>query len=88
MGAWWAALWWATTGIGAGSTYAASDAAARSRGIGRQLLQEAETWLRDRGVRKVQLLVRQAKVGVVAFYERLGFERSDVVVMQRWLDRS
>jgi hypothetical protein len=45
----------------------------------------AEAWLRVRDVRKVQLLVRRANVGVTAFYARLGYEPSDVVVMQRWL---
>ena len=66
--------------------YVASDPKARSRGIGRALVQAAEAWLRERGVRKAQLLVRRGNAGVAAFYERLGFERSDVVVMQRWLD--
>lgn len=66
--------------------YVATDPAARSRGIGRDLVQAAEGWLRDRGVRKTQLLVRQTNAGVVAFYERLGFEQSAVVVMQRWID--
>ena len=40
------------------------------------------------GVRKAQLLVRGSNAGVLGFYERRGYERSDVVVMQRWLDRS
>lgn len=68
--------------------YVASDPNARSQGIGRELVRAAENWLRDRGVRKAQLLVRQTNTGVVAFYERLGFEKSAVVVMQRWLDET
>jgi len=66
--------------------YVATDPAARSRGIGCALVRAAETWLRERGVRKVQLLVRQTNAGVARFYERLGFEQSAVIVMQRWLD--
>ena len=31
-------------------------------------------------------MVRRSNIGVVAFYDRLGFEEADVVVMQRWLD--
>ena len=66
--------------------YVATDPGARSRGIGREVVRAAEAWLRERGVRKTQLLVRRSNAGVVAFYERLGFEESTVVVMQRWLD--
>ena len=66
--------------------YVAADPGARSRGIGREVVRAAEAWLRERGVRKAQLLVRRSNAGVAAFYERLGFEESDVVVMQRWLD--
>lgn len=66
--------------------YVAADPGARSRGIGREVVRAAEIWLRERGVRKAQLLVRRSNTGVVAFYERLGFEGSAVVVMQRWLD--
>lgn len=66
--------------------YVAADPDARSRGIGREVVRAAEAWLRDRGVRKAQLLVRRSNAGVVGFYERLGFEESAVVVMQRWLD--
>ena len=67
--------------------YVASDPEARSRGIGRALVQAAEAWLRERGVRKAQLMVRRGNAGAAAFYERLGFEQSAVIVMQRWLDR-
>ena len=67
--------------------YVASDPKARSREIGRALVRAAEAWLRERGVRKAQLLVRQTNVGVESFYESLGFERSAVVVMQRWLGK-
>lgn len=66
--------------------YVAADPTARSRGIGREVVRAAEAWLRERGVRKAQLLVRRSNTGVVTFYERLGFEESAVVVMQRWLD--
>jgi ribosomal protein S18 acetylase RimI-like enzyme len=66
--------------------YVAADTSVRSRGIGREVVRAAEAWLRERGVRKAQLLVRRSNTGVVAFYERLGFEKSAVVVMQRWLD--
>ncbi len=65
--------------------YVGSHPTLRSRGVGRDLVRAAEAWLSDRGVRKAQLLVQQSNVGVVGFYERLGFEPSGAVVMQRWL---
>lgn len=66
--------------------YVASDPEARGRGIGRAMVRAAEDWLHRRGVVKVQLLVRETNTGVVAFYERLGFETAPRVVMSRWLN--
>jgi len=65
--------------------YVAADPGMRSQGIGRRMVKAAEAWLSERGVRKAELMVRQSNAGVMAFYERLGFERSAVLVMQRWL---
>ena len=67
--------------------YVAADPSSRLRGIGRRMVRAAEDWLRMRGVRKAELMVRRTNTGVIGFYERLGFEESNVVVMQRWLDR-
>ncbi len=55
-------------------------------GLGAEIVNAAEGWLRERGVRKVQLLVRPTNTKVLGFYEHLGYERSPVTVMQRWLD--
>ena len=75
------------TGTGAGSI-TSPWARAAARGIGRALVGAAEAWLCRRGVRKAQLMVRRSNIGVVAFYDRLGFEEAEVVVMQRRLDRT
>jgi ribosomal protein S18 acetylase RimI-like enzyme len=48
-------------------------------------MRSAEEWLRERGVVKVQLMVRQTNVEVSAFYEHLGYENSDVSVLAKWL---
>ena len=56
----------------------------RGRGMGRLLVAAAEDWLRERGVPKVHLMVRDGN-DAAAFYHRLGYERADVVVMARWL---
>lgn len=55
-------------------------------GLGARIVAAAEDWLRARGVRKVQLMVRPTNAAVLGFYEHLGYERSPVTVMQRWLD--
>ena len=49
------------------------------------MVQAAENWLCQRGVVKVQLLVRETNTKVVGFYEHLGFEVAPRVVMSRWL---
>lgn len=65
--------------------YVASAPEDRGQGIGRQMVQAAEEWLRTRKVAKVQLLVRETNTKVVSFYERLGFEVSPRTVMAKWL---
>ena len=59
----------------------------RGRGIGRRMVQAAEEWLRQRGVLKAQLLVRETNTKVVSFYEHLGFETAPRTVMGKWLAR-
>jgi len=65
--------------------YVASDPRSRGRGFGRRMVQAAEEWLRQRGVVKAQLLVRETNTKVVSFYERLGFETAPRVVTSKWL---
>ena len=57
------------------------------RGVrfGRQMVTAAEGWLRERGVIKAQLLVRETNTKVVSFYEHLGFEVAPRVLMGKWL---
>ncbi|MGZ6826380.1 MAG: GNAT family acetyltransferase, partial [Mycobacteriales bacterium] len=66
--------------------YLAVDPGARRRGLGSHLVRAAEEWLRERGVPKVQLMVRRGNEGVVGFYEALGYADGDVVVLGRFLD--
>jgi ribosomal protein S18 acetylase RimI-like enzyme len=65
--------------------YVASDPHSRGAGFGRQIVEAAENWLRERGVAKVQLLVRETNTDVVAFYEHLGFEVTPRTVLAKWL---
>lgn len=65
--------------------YVASAPSARGHGYGRAIVEAGEQWLRQRGIVKVQLLVRETNVKVVSFYERLGFETVPRTVMSKWL---
>jgi ribosomal protein S18 acetylase RimI-like enzyme len=65
--------------------YLAASPAFHSMGVGRQMVQAAEDWLRQKGVVKAQLLVRDTNTKVVSFYEHLGFEVSPRVIMSKWL---
>jgi ribosomal protein S18 acetylase RimI-like enzyme len=65
--------------------YLASAPEARGLGVGRQMADAAEEWLRRRGVLKAQLLVRETNIKVVSFYEHLGYEVAPRVVMGKWL---
>ena len=65
--------------------YVATSPETRGTGAGRQIVAAAEAWLRERGVVKAQLLVRETNTGVIAFYEHLGFETAPRTVMGKWL---
>ena len=65
--------------------YVASANDARGRGLGRAIVAAAEQWLRERGVVKAQLLVRETNTKVVSFYEHVGYEVAPRVVMSKWL---
>ncbi len=65
--------------------YVAAAPTARGAGVGRQVVAAAEQWLRQRGVVKAQLLVRETNAKVVSFYEHLGFETAPRTVMGKWL---
>lgn len=54
-------------------------------GFGRQMVAAGEDWLRQRGVVKVQLLVRETNTKVISFYEHLGFDVAPRAVMAKWL---
>lgn len=58
----------------------------RGGGLGRQLMQASERWLQQRGVPKVQLMVRTANTAVIAFYQSLNYEVGEVVVLGKFLN--
>ena len=78
------------TGIEAGFYYVAARPTSRSKGVGRRMVQAAENWLRQRGVVKVQLLVRETNTKVVGFYEHSSVSGGSLprVIMSKWLEKT
>jgi GNAT superfamily N-acetyltransferase len=58
----------------------------RRRGHGRALVRRAEAWMRERGLLKSNLLIRDGNRAVAEFYARLGYGAQARLVMQRRLD--
>jgi ribosomal protein S18 acetylase RimI-like enzyme len=63
--------------------YVAVDPSQQRQGHGKAAVKAAEAWLGDRGVWKVNLLVRAENVAVKGFYESLGYEVNPVLCMAR-----
>lgn len=57
----------------------------QGRGFGRQVMEAAEGWLRERGVWKLNLILRAENEKVRGFYEALGYEVEPRLCMARKL---
>ena len=55
-------------------------------GIGRRMMDEAESRLRAIGCPKINLQVRSKNVAVIRFYERIGFKEDDVISLGKRLE--
>jgi len=66
--------------------YVAVDPDRRGQGLGRAIMNAAEDWLRQAGIAKLQLLVRQDNAKASAFYETIGYDEASVTVFAKWLD--
>jgi len=55
-------------------------------GVGALLMAAAEQWLKERGAPKLNVMVRTDNLGARGFYERLGYDPSEVVVLSKRLD--
>ncbi len=67
--------------------YVAIDPKLQRSGFGRIMMDAAERWLIDRGVWKVQLLVRADNTAATAFYEKLGYRDTQSVCLQKILEK-
>jgi ribosomal protein S18 acetylase RimI-like enzyme len=68
--------------------YVSVDPALRGRGLGRRVVAAAEAWLRERGVWKVNLLVRRGNEAVLGFYRETGYADGSAVQIEKWIDPS
>ena len=66
--------------------YVAVDPLHRHKGYGRAIMQAAEHWLHQRGIEKLQLLVRPDNGQVRTFYQSLGYFEQERVLYAKWLD--
>jgi ribosomal protein S18 acetylase RimI-like enzyme len=58
----------------------------RHNGIGRRMMEVAEIFLREAGCPKINLQVRSSNVGVIEFYNRIGFKMDDVISLGKRLE--
>ena len=65
--------------------YVSVDPAHQGKGYGRQLMQAAEDWLRERDVWKLNLMLRADNEKVRSFYESVGYEVEPRLCMARRL---
>jgi GNAT superfamily N-acetyltransferase len=61
------------------------DAAHRKQGIGQQMLHSLETWARQRGLSRLQLLADTHNDGALVFYQRHGWRRMQMLAMRKKL---
>lgn len=57
----------------------------RKKRYGKQLMQEAEKWLKSRNVPKLMLMIRNSNEEVKSFYEACEYKDDEVIVMAKWL---
>jgi len=55
----------------------------RGRGVGRRLLEVAESWARERGATRLQLLADRENGPALRFYERMGWRGTRLVCLRR-----
>jgi GNAT superfamily N-acetyltransferase len=66
--------------------YVAADPEYQGTGLGKGIMAAAENWLRERGVWKVQLLIRAGNECVRQFYEHLGYSDTRSACFQKIIE--
>ncbi len=57
----------------------------RKRGLGRQIMAAAEERLLETGCPKIDLMVRKDNMGVIDFYQKIGYGHDEVITMSKRL---
>ena len=58
----------------------------QGQGLGRAMMQAAEAWAQERGVPKIQLMVRGSNTRTIGFYKAIGYLQEDTVVLGKRFD--
>lgn len=66
--------------------YLATNMQNRGADVGRTLIAAAENRLSNHGCKRIRLMVRDDNVSARGFYNAIGYERQDVIVLGRTLD--
>ena len=66
--------------------YLATAPERRGAGVARRIMAAAEGWLKERGVPKVELIVRDSNARVISFYQRLGYVVEPRALLAKRLD--
>jgi GNAT superfamily N-acetyltransferase len=66
--------------------YLSVDPNCQGKGYGASVMNAAEKWMLSQGVWKLQLMVRRGNEGVTQFYDKLGYQESSCMIMERWID--
>jgi len=53
----------------------------QNKGFGRQLIEAAEDWLKERGAPKSMLMLRHSNTKVLEFYKKLGYSVEETFVL-------
>ncbi len=67
--------------------YLAVDPRFQRRGLGRELMEQAQHRLQSLGCSKINLQIRRENVEAVAFYERIGFSEDAALSFGKRLER-
>jgi GNAT superfamily N-acetyltransferase len=59
------------------------DSRHRGRGIGRQLMDAIESWSRERGASRLQLLADRTNFSALDFYDKIGWRPTRMICLRR-----
>ena len=67
--------------------YVSVDPDEQGQGYGNAIMDAAVDWLRERGVWKLNIMVRSSNTKVIGFYAQWGATQEDRAVLSYWLRR-